>query len=83
MKKLIGIVAASSLAIAAIGAPAMAKSDSAVQDGRCFGTVHKLVNAQEAGLPPSVVNVGVLVQDVVEDKGQGKKAVAQSFCPLS
>ena len=76
MKKLIGIVAASSLAIAAIGAPAMAKSDNAVQDGRCFGSVHQLVNS--GGLD-GIDNVGQLVQSL-ENKGQGKKEVAQTFC---
>ena len=76
MKKIIGIVAASAFAIAAFSAPVAAANDNAIADGQCFGGVHKFVNS--GGLD-GVDNVGQLVQSL-ENKGQGKKAVAQTFC---
>ena len=74
MKMVLGIIAASAFAIAALSAPVAA----APADAACFGQVHKAVNGgflSGAGID----NVGMLVQSF-DDKGQGKNATARSLC---
>ena len=74
MKKI--IVTAAVSAIAAVSFAGTASAAPAEPNPKaCFGQVHKLVNAGGIGLD----NVGELVQRF-DNKGQGKNAVAKTFC---
>lgn len=80
MKRILGIVAASAFAIAAIGAPVAA----APSDAACFGQVHKAVNAGVLANAFAINGVGELVQSELAAsfgmKGQGKNVIAKGVC---
>jgi len=85
MKKTIGIVAASALAIAAFSAPVAAAPNKGADAGEayCFGQVHRLVNTAGAaaafGAPD---NVGQLVRGL--GGGQAKNSAAKAlFCTVA
>jgi hypothetical protein len=69
--------------VSAIAAVSFAGTASAFTPGtpQCFGQVHKAVNA---GAVDGIDNVGQLVQSDLAagfgNKGQGKNAVAETFC---
>lgn len=80
MKKLIGIVAASSLAIAAFSAPAMAKNPNTAVPGEanCFGLVHATV--VNTGGVSGLENVGQAIKAL--GGGQAKNAFAKQACTV-
>ena len=76
MKKTLGIVAASALAIGAFGAPAAA----APAEAACFGQVHKILNTSTSVEVVGVATVGS-VNDVVRAfGGPGKNGAARAIC---
>ena len=77
MKKTLGIVAASALAIGAFGAPAAA----APAEAACFGEVHKILNTAESVYIPAIDTTVYSVNDVVRAfGGGGKNSAARDIC---
>ena len=77
MKKTLGIVAASALAIGAFGAPAAA----APADAACFGQVHKILNTADSVYVVELDVTVTSVNDVVRAfGGPGKNGAAKAIC---
>ena len=73
------LVAGSIAALALLGTAGTASAAPDLSGSACFGGIHKGVNADTLGL--GLDNVGQLVQSL-ETRGQGKKDLARSLCPV-